>query len=85
MISRHRLTKLDAWVVLADLLALLVREEHVGGQATLRRVGICYKSVCEASIWAARDLLTLLLLTTVGLGLGSCLAGGLLLRHSGGW
>ena len=34
-------TELDAWVVLADLVALLVGEEHVGGKATLRRVGVC--------------------------------------------
>jgi hypothetical protein len=36
----RRLTELDTGVVLADLLALLVGEEHVGRETTLGRVGI---------------------------------------------
>jgi hypothetical protein len=38
---RRRLTELDAGVLLADLVALLVGEEHVGGETTLGRVGVC--------------------------------------------
>jgi hypothetical protein len=38
--SNARLTELDAGVVLADLLAGLVGEEHVGGQTTLGGVGV---------------------------------------------
>jgi hypothetical protein len=34
------LTELDAGVVLTDLLALLVGEEHVCGKTTLGRVGV---------------------------------------------
>jgi len=33
-------TELDAGVVLADLVTLLVGEEHVGRETTLRLVGI---------------------------------------------
>jgi hypothetical protein len=40
MKSNARLTELDAGVVLADLLAGLVGEEHVGGQTTLGGVGV---------------------------------------------
>lgn len=35
------LTELDAWVVLADLVTLLVGEDHVGGERALWRVWVC--------------------------------------------
>jgi hypothetical protein len=38
--SNARLTELDAGVVLTDLLAGLVGEEHVGGKTTLGGVGV---------------------------------------------
>jgi hypothetical protein len=34
-------TELDSGVLLADLVALLVGEEHVGGETALGRVGVC--------------------------------------------
>jgi hypothetical protein len=34
-------TELDAWVVLSDLVAVIVGEEHVGRKSTLWRIGIC--------------------------------------------
>ena len=34
-------TEFDAGVLLADLVALLVGEKHVGGETTLGRVGVC--------------------------------------------
>jgi hypothetical protein len=40
VIAQCELTELDAWVVLADLVTLLVGEEHVCGKTTLGRVGI---------------------------------------------
>ena len=40
VIERDELTKLDARVVLADLLALLIGKEHVGGKTTLGRVWV---------------------------------------------
>ena len=39
--QRRKLTELDAGVVLADLLTLLVGEEHVCRETTLGRVGVC--------------------------------------------
>ena len=39
MLSRH--TEGDAWVLVADVLTLLVGEEHVGRETTLWRVGVC--------------------------------------------
>ena len=33
-------TELDSWVVLTDLLALLVGEEHVSGKTMLGRIGV---------------------------------------------
>ena len=38
--SDPKLTELDAGVVLANLLACLVGEEHVGGKTTLGGVGV---------------------------------------------
>lgn len=38
--SNAKLTELDAGVVLTDLLAGLVGEEHVGGKTTLGGVGV---------------------------------------------
>lgn len=38
--SNVQLTELDAGVLLANLLALLVGEEHVGGETTLGGVGV---------------------------------------------
>ena len=38
--SDAELTELDARVVLANLLACLVGEEHVGGKTTLGGVGV---------------------------------------------
>merc|ERR1712130_754124 len=61
------LAELDTGVLLANLVALVVGEEHVGGQATLRHVGV---------------LLSLAAGGLVGALAGS-LAGGLLLRHGG--
>ena len=40
-----RRTEADAWVFVADILALLVGKEHVRGQTTLGRVGICEAGV----------------------------------------
>lgn len=75
---RCRLTELDAGVLLADLVALLVGEEHVGGETTLGRVGICNMST-SAHDAVTRDL-TLLLLASIGLL--ALAAGNLLgLRH----
>ena len=44
------LTKADALVLSADIVALLVGEEHVRGEATLGRIGICCSS------WSAADI-----------------------------
>jgi hypothetical protein len=33
-------TEADAWVLITDILTLLVREEHVGRETTLGRVGV---------------------------------------------
>lgn len=41
MSMKGRHTELDTGVVLTDLLALLVGEEHVCGKTTLGRVGVC--------------------------------------------
>ena len=41
MSMKGRHTELDTGVVLADLVALLVGEKHVGGETTLGRVGVC--------------------------------------------
>lgn len=82
MTRELRLTELDTWVVLADLVTLLVGKEHVRGQTTLGRVGV-YLLLAWDTV-SARKLLTLLLLATVGLALGGGLAGWLLLRHVGG-
>lgn len=46
--TRSRLTELDTGVFLADLVALVVGEEHVGGKSTLGRVGVCLLSVLES-------------------------------------
>jgi hypothetical protein len=46
LIFWNRLTELDARVLLADLVALVVGKEHVGRKTTLGRVG-----VCRVSIW----------------------------------
>lgn len=35
------LTERDTRVILADLITVVIREEHVGREATLRRVGVC--------------------------------------------
>lgn len=39
--GRQWLTKLDARVILSNLLTVLVGEEHVGGETTLGSVGVC--------------------------------------------
>ena len=39
------LTEADAWILLSHIVPLLVGEEHVGGQATLGRVGVCKQEV----------------------------------------
>ena len=44
-VNRQPLTELDAGVLLADLVALLVREEHVSRETALGGVGICLLSV----------------------------------------
>lgn len=81
-----QLTELDARVLLANLVALVVGEEHVGGQTALRHVGV-YRRVSRrkdaSKGW--RDRLTLLSLAAGGLvgALAGSLAGGLLLRHGG--
>lgn len=33
-------TEANAWVLITDILTLLVREEHVGRETTLGRVGV---------------------------------------------
>jgi hypothetical protein len=71
-------TELDVWVLLANFLAVVVREEHVSGKATLWRIGIC--DLLEFVNQSVGDYLTLLALATVGLALGLAgLAG--FLRH----
>lgn len=70
------LTESDARVVLAHLLALLIGEEHVGGQTTLGRVG-----VCAVSMEGEGDRMLTLLALFGATGLGGGLAGSLLLRH----
>jgi hypothetical protein len=82
MISKAELTELDAGVVLADLVALLVGKEHVGRQTTLGRVGVWHQLEWSLRL-AAREQLTLLLLSAVGLGGFALAAGYLLLRHDG--
>jgi len=42
--KKKELTELDTRVVLTDLVALLVGEEHVGGEAALGGVGVCWSS-----------------------------------------
>jgi hypothetical protein len=39
------LTELDAGVVLANLLALVVGEEHVGGETALGSIGVCSEAL----------------------------------------
>lgn len=86
ILARFGLTELDTRVLLTDLLTLLVREEHVGRETTLGRVGVCTMiSTCDESDCEAREKLTLLLLSTVGLsGLALGSASGLFLRHDVG-
>jgi hypothetical protein len=83
LVELYRLTELDAGVVLADLVTLIVGEEHVCGQTTLGGVGV-YGCQHGGEYVVARELLTLLLLAAVSLRLGGSLAGGLLLRHGEG-
>jgi hypothetical protein len=79
------LTEADAGVLLADLVAVVVGEEHVGRETTLGGVGVCDESahihVCvdASNMGSWSDQLTLLAALDAGL-LGG-LAGGLLLRH----
>jgi len=40
-LETRRRTELDARVILADLVARVVGEEHVGGETTLGCVGVC--------------------------------------------
>jgi hypothetical protein len=40
LVELYRLTELDAGVVLADLVTLIVGEEHVSGKTTLGGVGV---------------------------------------------
>lgn len=47
MYLKRRRTELDARVLLADVVTLLVGEEHVGGETALGHVGVC--------AWSAND------------------------------
>ncbi len=78
-------TEADSRVLLPHVVTLLIGEEHVGGQATLGRVGVWggekLVGIAFGSQLGGRTLL--LLASGVG-GLGLGLAGYLLLRH-GDW
>jgi hypothetical protein len=75
-------TERDSGVLLADVVALLLGEEHVRGETTLRRVWVCSRVSMDASI-TSRKGLQLTLLPLVAFGLGGALGLGLL-RHDGG-
>ncbi len=74
-------TKANAGVLLSHVVTHLIREEHVGGQATLGRVGVWRCLISEAIKEDKGDRSTLLLLASSIGNLGLGLAGGLLLRH----
>jgi len=78
-----RLTKGDSWVLLTNVLALLVGEEHVGRETALWGVGVWREiSTDRDGIDLFLGAHTLLLLSfSTGLG---CALGGLFLRHDGG-
>jgi hypothetical protein len=80
MIKHIRLTELDAGVVLANLVALLIGEKHVGGETTLGGIGV-WILVKSASRREAHEQRTLLLLAAISLGGPALAAGYLLLRH----
>lgn len=75
-------TERDSGVLLTDVVALLLGEEHVRGETTLRRVWVCSRVSMDASI-ASRKGLQLTLLLLLASGLGGALGLGLL-RHDGG-
>jgi len=52
---KERLTELDPRVVLADLVALLVGEEHVGGETALGGVGVCWTSRSAEDLFNGRE------------------------------
>jgi len=78
------LTELDTWVVLADLVTLLVGEDHVGGEGALWRVWVC-KTVSKVSTIGRTDRQTLLSLATLVSGLGRLSLGLGSLWHFDGW
>ena len=55
MSGARRLTELDAGVLLADLVTLLVGEEHVGRETALGGVGVCEVRIMAADRGTARD------------------------------
>ena len=81
MITNGSRTEADARVFLSHIVTLLIREEHVGRQTTLRRVGVWRWLFSEAIEEDKGGGSTLLFLASsignLGLGLASCL----LLRH----
>ena len=74
-------TEADAGVLLSHIVTLLIGEEHVGGQATLGRVGVWRCLVSQAIKEDEGDRSTLLLLASSIGNFGLGLTGGLLLRH----
>jgi hypothetical protein len=73
------LTERDAGVLLADVLALLVGEEHVGGETTLGGVGVWERGSSQPTCsWRCSELrLTLLATALLDLAGGLALSGGL--------
>ena len=73
-------TEADAWVIFTDTVTLLVGEEHVGRETTLRGVGVCEGQPSSPAVIVGMRTL-LLLLDTSRLGLGGTLCG---FRHGDG-
>ena len=74
-------TEADAGVLLSHVVTLLIREEHVGRQTTLGRVGVWRWLFSEAIEEDRGGGSTLLLLASSIGNLGLGLAGRLFLRH----
>jgi hypothetical protein len=71
-------TKLDSWVVLANLVTIVVRKEHVRRQSTLWRVGVYEVLKLD---WLEGNGLHTLTLLALAFDLGLRLSGFDFLRH----
>ena len=67
----ERLTKADARVFVANILTLLIGEEHVCGETTLWGIGICHGGQSPMATRQEGGMLTLLLLLDTALGLAT--------------